>query len=611
MTDEVKNVSEVELPEPTTGVETDNVATAEVETVGVDAPEVEYEERKPRFSEMSKSELLEALRTIVEESRATEHHEAQAIKGAYFAIRNKETLVELEKHIADGGNPEEFVSTPDEGEAEVRDLFARFRDIRAAWLEEDQKNRQANLDAKQAILNQIKEIAADIDNVNVNFQKFQDLQKQFKEKADLPETAVTALWKEFQTSVELFYDQLKMNKELRDLDFKKNLEAKRQLVEQAKELADCADVVDAINKLMILHNEWRETGPVAKEFREPLWEEFREASSVVRKRHQEYFEGRKASEMANEEAKTKLCEDVEAIVAVLPDTFNAWDEATKKVIDIQTQWKQIGFASRKNNATLYTRFRNLCDDFFKAKADYFHRVKDEYADNLKKKIELCEKAEALAAEERINVAVEAVQKMREEWKQIGSAGRRHSDEVWNRFTAACNAVFERRKTENGERRKEENANLEAKREVLEGLKALDLELDRKELLPLVRQLQDKWNGIGHVPFKLKDQLRAEYREICDKIYNSFGAKENRNNMRRFEQKMEDIKDDSSKVKREKDILLRQLEAKKNDLKTYHNNMGFFNVKSSAGNSMLKDLERKIKLIEQDIEQIQQKLNMLG
>ncbi|MDE6018799.1 MAG: DUF349 domain-containing protein [Muribaculaceae bacterium] len=611
MTDEVKNVSEVELPEPTTGVETDNVATAEVETVGVDAPEVEYEERKPRFSEMSKSELLEALRTIVEESRATEHHEAQAIKGAYFAIRNKETLAELEKHIADGGNPEEFVSTPDEGEAEVRDLFARFRDIRAAWLEEDQKNRQANLDAKQAILNQIKEIAADIDNVNVNFQKFQDLQKQFKEKADLPETAVTALWKEFQTSVELFYDQLKMNKELRDLDFKKNLEAKRQLVEQAKELADCADVVDAINKLMILHNEWRETGPVAKEFREPLWEEFREASSVVRKRHQEYFEGRKASEMANEEAKTKLCEDVEAIVAVLPDTFNAWDEATKKVIDIQIQWKQIGFASRKNNATLYTRFRNLCDDFFKAKADYFHRVKDEYADNLKKKIELCEKAEALAAEERINVAVEAVQKMREEWKQIGSAGRRHSDEVWNRFTAACNAVFERRKTENGERRKEENANLEAKREVLEGLKALDLELDRKELLPLVRQLQDKWNGIGHVPFKLKDQLRAEYREICDKIYNSFGAKENRNNMRRFEQKMEDIKDDSSKVKREKDILLRQLEAKKNDLKTYHNNMGFFNVKSSAGNSMLKDLERKIKLIEQDIEQIQQKLNMLG
>ncbi|MDE6480807.1 MAG: DUF349 domain-containing protein [Muribaculaceae bacterium] len=601
MTDEVKNVSEVELPEPTAGVTPEDVKT----------PELEEEERAPRFSEMSKTELIEALRSIVEEERATEHHEAQAIKGAYFALRNKETLAELEKHIAEGGKPEEFVSVPDEGEAEVRDLFARFRDIRAAWLEADQKAREANLVEKQAILNSIKEIASDIDNVNVNFQKFQDLQKQFKEKADLPDTAVTALWKEFQTSVELFYDQLKMNKELRDLDFKKNLEAKRQLVDQAKALADNPDVVDAINKLMILHNEWRETGPVAKEYREPLWEEFRDASSVVRKRHQEYFEGRKANEAANEEAKLKLCEEVETIMVTLPESFNAWDEATKKVIDLQARWKETGFASRKNNAALYNRFRNACDIFFKAKADFFHKIKDEYNENLKKKTELCEKAEALASQEKISAAVAEVQKLRDEWKTIGSAGRRHSDEIWNRFTAACNAVFDRRKAETGDRRKEENVNLEAKRNVIAQLKELDIEMDRKQLLPLVRELQEKWNAIGHVPFKLKDQLRTEYREICDKIYNSLDSRESRNNMRRFEQKMEDIKDDSTKVKREKDYLLRQLEAKRNDLKTYQNNMGFFNIKSSAGNSMLKDLERKIKLIEQDIEQIQQKINMLG
>ncbi len=601
MTDEVKNVSEVELPEPTTGVE----------PAGVETPELEAEERAPRFSDMSKSELIEALRSIVEEERATEHHEAQAIKGAYFALRNKETLAELEKHIAEGGKPEEFVSVPDEGEEEIRDLFARFRDIRAAWLEADQKTREANLVEKQAILSTIKEIAADIDNVNVNFQKFQDLQKQFKEKADLPETAVTSLWKEFQTAVELFYDQLKMNKELRDLDFKKNLEAKRQLVEQAKALAENNDVVDAINKLMILHNEWRETGPVAKEYREPLWEEFREASSVVRKRHQEYFEGRKANEAANEEAKLKLCEEVENIVAALPESFNAWDDATKNVIDLQARWKETGFASRKNNAALYNRFRNACDIFFKAKADYFHRVKDEYSENLKKKTELCERAEALASEEKISAAIAEVQKLRDEWKKIGSAGRKHSDEIWNRFTTACNAVFDRRKAENGDRKKEENANLEAKREVIEQLKALDLDMERRQLLPLVRELQEKWNSIGFVPFKMKDQLRAEYREICDKIYNSFDAKESRNNMRRFEQRMEDIKDDSSKVRKEKDYLMRQLEAKRNDLKTYQNNMGFFNVKSSAGNSMLKDLERKIKLIEQDIEQIQEKISLLS
>lgn len=596
MSDEVLNLSEVEISDPNPGAV---------------APEVNEEERKPRFSEMNKSELIEALRAIVEESRATEHHEAQAIKGAYFALRNKETVAELEAFIAEGGKPEEFVSSPDEGEAEVRDLFARFRDIRAAWLEEDEKTRKANLAEKKDILAQLQEIASDIDNVNVNFPKFQELQKKFKEPADLPDPAVTPLWKEFQTVVELFYDQLKMNKELRDLDFRKNLEAKRQLVEQAKQLAEMPDVVEAINKLMILHNEWRETGPVAKEFREPLWEEFREASSVVRKRHQEFFEGRKANEAANEEAKIKLCEEVDAIVEALPDSFNAWDEATKKVIDIQNRWKEIGFASRKSNAALYNRFRSACDVFFKSKAEYFHKVKDEYSENLKKKVELCEKAEALASEEKTGAAVDAVQKLRDEWKKIGSAGRRHSDEVWNRFTAACNAVFDRKKAESGDRRKEENANLEAKREVIAALKEIDLEQEKRVILPIVRELQEKWNAIGHVPFKVKDQLRTEYREICDKIYNSFDLKESSNRMRRFEKKMEDIKDDDFKMKRERDILQRQLDAKLNDLKTYRNNMGFFNVKSSAGNSMLKDLERKIKLIEQDIDQIRKKLALLN
>lgn len=596
MSDEVLNLSEVEISDP---------------NPGAIAPEVIEEERKPRFSEMNKSELIEALRAIVEKSRATEHHEAQAIKGAYFALRNKETVAELEAFIAEGGKPEEFVSSPDEGEAEVRDLFARFRDIRAAWLEEDEKTRKANLAEKKDILAQLQEIASDIDNVNVNFPKFQELQKKFKEPADLPDPAVTPLWKEFQTVVELFYDQLKMNKELRDLDFRKNLEAKRQLVEQAKQLAEMPDVVEAINKLMILHNEWRETGPVAKEFREPLWEEFREASSVVRKRHQEFFEGRKANEAANEEAKIKLCEEVDAIVEALPDSFNAWDEATKKVIDIQNRWKEIGFASRKSNAALYNRFRSACDVFFKSKAEYFHKVKDEYSENLKKKVELCEKAEALASEEKTGAAVDAVQKLRDEWKKIGSAGRRHSDEVWNRFTAACNAVFDRKKAESGDRRKEENANLEAKREVIAALKEIDLEQEKRVILPIVRELQEKWNAIGHVPFKVKDQLRTEYREICDKIYNSFDLKESSNRMRRFEKKMEDIKDDDFKMKRERDILQRQLDAKLNDLKTYRNNMGFFNVKSSAGNSMLKDLERKIKLIEQDIDQIRKKLALLN
>lgn len=361
---------------------------------------------------------------------------------------------------------------------------------------------------------------------------------------------------------------------------------------------------------MILHNEWRETGPVAKEFREPIWEEFKEASSIVRKRHQEYFEGRKATEAANEEAKAKLCQEVDALLARLPESFQGWDEVTKQVLDLQARWREIGFASKKANNALYNRFRSGCDLFFKSKAEYFHKMKEGYSENLRKKTELCEKAEALA-QEKIGAAIEAVQKLRDEWKTIGSAGKKNSDEIWQRFTAACNAVFDRRRSENSDRRKEENANLEAKREVIEQLKALPIEeADRKTLLPQVRELQEKWNAIGHVPFKVKDQLRAEYREICDKIYNSFDARESRSNMRRFEQKVEDIKDDSSKMKRERDSLQRQLEAKRNELKTYQNNMGFFNVKSNAGNSMMKELERKTQLIEKDIEQLQQKIAML-
>lgn len=595
MTDEVMNVPEVELPE---------------NPVGAAAPEECEDERKPRFSEMNKTELLDALRAIVEGEKATCHHEAQAIKGAFFALRSKETMSELDAFVEAGGKPGEFVSTPDEGEAEMRDLLARFRDIRAVWLEADRNTREANLAKKQEILASLKEIAADIDNVGVNFQKFQDLQKQFKEKSDIPDTAVTGIWKEFQTVVELFYDQLKMNKELRDLDFKKNLEVKRQLVEQAKELAANEDVVDAINRLMILHNEWRETGPVAKEFREPVWEEFREASAVVRKKHQDYFEKRKADEAANEAAKEQLCAEAEEIVSAHPDSYVAWDETTKKVIDLQTRWKEVGFASRKANNALYSRFRAACDSFFKAKADYFHKMKEEYNENLRRKEELCVKAEALASEPKIGEAVEAVQRLRDEWKKIGSAGRRHSDEVWNRFSIACNAVFERRKSENGDRRKEENANLETKRAIIARLRELPLDGDRKQLLQDVRALQEQWNATGHVPFKLKDALRGEYREICDKIYGSLDERQIRNSMKRFEQKVEDIKDDDAKVRKERDFLQRQLEAKRNDLKTYHNNMGFFNVKSSAGNSMLKDLGRKIKQIEQDIDQIQQKLKML-
>lgn len=580
------------------------------ESEAAPAEETPSAEEGKRFHSMSKQELLDALKEILAADNMEAHREVTAIKQAFFNIKSRENLEELNAFIEAGNQPEAFSSTPDEVENEMKTLYSEFKERRAAFIAADEERRKENLAKKMEIIDKMKEIAGDIDNVNVKFPEFQQLQQDFKAIKDIPAPAETETWKTFQTVVEQFYDHLKMNKELRDLDFKKNLEAKRQLIESAKKLADAPDPVAAFRSLQGLHDEWRNLGPVAKDIRESLWEEFKEASTVVNKRHQEYFEKRKADEQANEEAKTALCEEVEAIDLTKINSFNAWGEATDKVIALQKKWREYGFASKKANTALYARFRKDCDAFFEAKTAYFQKVRDELSANLEKKTSLCEKAEALKGTDDIRQATAEIVKLQAEWKKIGSVPRKQSDAIWQRFTQACNYFFDERKKQNKERRHEENENLEKKRAIIAKLNELPKDGDRSEVIGKVKELQAEWNEIGFVPFKLKDKVFAEYREVCDALYGAYKSRESRARMDNFHARVNSLKGDGQKIDRERDRLVRALDSRRNELQTIENNMGFFSVKSSQGNSMMKEMERKISRLKDDIKEIEQKIAVI-
>lgn len=580
------------------------------ESEAAPAEETPSAEEGKRFHSMSKQELLDALKEILAADNMEAHREVTAIKQAFFNIKSRENLEELNAFIEAGNQPEAFSSTPDEVENEMKTLYSEFKERRAAFIAADEERRKENLAKKMEIIDKMKEIAGDIDNVNVKFPEFQQLQQDFKAIKDIPAPAETETWKTFQTVVEQFYDHLKMNKELRDLDFKKNLEAKRQLIESAKKLADAPDPVAAFRSLQGLHDEWRNLGPVAKDIRESLWEEFKEASTVVNKRHQEYFEKRKADEQANEEAKTALCEEVEAIDLTKINSFNAWGEATDKVIALQKKWREYGFASKKANTALYARFRKDCDAFFEAKTAYFQKVRDEFSANLEKKTALCEKAEALKGTDDIRQATAEIVKLQAEWKKIGSVPRKQSDAIWQRFTQACNYFFDERKKQNKERRHEENENLEKKRAIIAKLNELPKDGDRSEVIGKVKELQAEWNEIGFVPFKLKDKVFAEYREVCDALYGAYNSRESRARMDNFHARVNSLKGDGQKIDRERDRLVRALDSRRNELQTIENNMGFFSVKSSQGNSMMKEMERKISRLKDDIKEIEQKIAVI-
>ena len=569
----------------------------------------EHSSPKLELADKSKSELVDMMRELAARPIEEVKDEVQAIKAAFFALRREEMVKEKEEFLANGNEESDFTPKEDDDENNLKELLNVLKERRTEYNAAQEANREANLEKKRQIIALINEIANDPDNINRQFNRVKQLQQDFKDAGEVPATADTEVWKEFQRATERFYDVLKMNKELRDYDFKKNLELKQQLCEEAEALDDETDIVAAFRKLQEMHNKWREIGPVAKELREELWARFKAASSAINKKYQTFFEDRKSKEKENADAKTELCEKIEQISTDDLKTYAQWDEVTKQIIALQEDWKKLGYASRKANAALFARFRKSCDDFFGKKAEFYKSMKEELSGNLAKKIDLCERAEALMDSTDWKEATDKFVEMQKEWKTIGPVVKKHSDAVWKRFIAACDHFFEQKKKQHVNVHAVEHDNLKAKKEVIATLKAT-IEEAAEDAAQRVRDLMDRWQEIGHVPFKEKDKIYTQYRELIDKAFDTLNMRGSRPRMDGGAARGGRQSAGSDRGLSERDRLVRTYEQRMSELKTFENNMGFLTANTKSGNSLVQEMERRINRLKEEIAELEQKIKEL-
>lgn len=589
-------------------VETDQILENGQDVLNVNDEVVNSEETQTE--EITKELLIKLATELAEKPAAEIAQEATKLKQQFYAIRKKELETEKAEFIEKGNEEAAFAPRIDELEEQFKDLMSTIKEKKAAYLAELEAQRQANAERKAAIIAQIIEISNDTDNVNRHFDKVKELQQEFKSIGEVPATVMSELWKNYQDAVERFYDQLKINKDLRDYDFKKNLEIKKLLIAEAIKLDDETDIIVAFRRLQDLHEKWRETGPVAKDIREDIWAQFKDASANINKKYQAHFEERKSREQENENAKTAICERVEAYDFDSLKTYAAWDEMTKNIIAAQEDWKKLGFASKKMNNALFARFRQTCDRFFEMKADFFKRTKDELAINLEKKIALCERAEALKDSTDWKKTTDELVALQKEWKTIGTVAKKHSDTVWQRFQVACDYFFEQKKKSTSGTRRAEQANLAAKKDIIAQIVALDNETPREQAIASIKELMAKWQQTGHVPYKEKDNVYEAYRKAVNEAYDRFDIKETKAHLANFENAINEMSGNEDKLYRERERLMRAYEQKKGELQTYENNLGFFNSKSKSGDSMLREMERKIQRIKDDIAVLEKKIEVI-
>lgn len=496
-------------------------------------------------------------------------------------------------------------------EITFNDILNEIRQKRSAWSAEQMAVRAENLARKNAIIEEILSLADDMDNVNRAFPRYKELQDEFNAIGEVDPTVETDVWKRFQDAREKFSDNLKINKELRDYDFKKNLESKQELIDEAKKIIDSEDIIAAYRRLQELHNLWRQIGPVAKELREEIWTSFRDASVEINKRYQAFFEARKAEEAIHESAKEAICQKIEDIKPEELKSYNDWNKATEEVLALQKEWGTLGHAAPKIDRRLFARFRGLCDTFFKAKAEYYKDTREEAARNLAKKTELADRAEALAESTEWRKTADELISMQKEWRTIGSVPKKMSDAVWKRFSTACDTFFERKKQAEAGSRSIEQENLNAKREIIGLLSALlSYEGSSDEAFAQLRGLQARWNEIGHVPFREKDKIYEAYRQACNEVREKFNLRESRRRVDNFKDNLSRLEGDENRLYRERENILRALENRKNDLRTYENNLGFLSSKSKSGESLVRDLQRRIEKLRADINELQEKIEVI-
>lgn len=554
----------------------------------------------------TQEEVIARLKEMVEEGNVSDKQELDALKQNFYKLHRICQEKALAAFVEAGGAAEEFVPEHNLLEDEYKEVMARIKAMRTEIMEKQEAEREANLQKKLAIIERLKGICEGVIDSNA-YNEVKELQQEWNEIKDVPAGKVNELWKNYQLCRDNFYDLLKLNNEFREYDFKKNLEVKTRLCEEAERLASEDDVVAAFRQLQNLHQEYRETGPVAKELREDLWTRFKNASTEINKRHQAHFETLKAAEQNNLEQKTAICEIVEGVDFAELTTFAKWDEKTQEVLALQAKWKTIGFAPQKMNVKVFERFRQACDGFFNKKAEFFKQLRDTMNDNLERKKSLCEQAEALKDSTDWKATSDKLTKLQKEWKTVGAVPHKQSDAIWKRFIAACDYFFEQKGKVTSSQRSVEKENLAKKQDVIARLVALNTDEVAEDAAKQVRALMQEWNSIGHVPFKEKDNIYKEYRVAVDALYDKFNLSASQKNLNKFRS---NLGNSGNSLSREREKLMRAYEMKKNEIQTYENNIGFLTSSSKKGNSLVAEMNRKIDKLKSDLQLIVDKIKVI-
>ena len=610
-------IQEATAPE----VETPAAAETEASVEVVEAPaeeaqapaeetQAQAEEEQPQKVYETKKEVIDRIKDIAHGDEPLQKEEIDYLKTVFYKLHFAEREANLKAYLDAGGDPDAYQITPDEDEEVFKAEMGIIKEKRAKLFKEQEAEKQENLEKKLAIIEKIKAMITSPEEANKAYQEFKALQTEWKEIKNVPAEKAGELWRNYQLYVEQFYDLLKLNSEAREYDFKKNLELKTKLCEAAERLADETDVISAFHQLQKLHAEYREIGPVNKDLREEIWNRFKAASTVINKRHQQHFEGIRAKEEDNLARKTALCEKVEAIAAEENKGSSDWEKHTKEIIDVQTEWKTIGFAPQKMNVKIFERFRAACDDFFGRKAQYFKGLKDTFKENAEKKRALIEKAKALQDSTDWKSTSDKLIALQKEWKTIGTVPKKLGDQLWEEFLGACNKFFEARNAAGAGQRGEEHTNLEKKRDVIEKLKAVAEEAG-EGIQEKVQQLVEEYQAIGHVPFKEKDKIYEEYHAVLDKLYKDLNISVAKKRLTNFKQNLKQVAErGENALDNERARLFRQYEAIKQEVQTYENNLGFLNASSKKGNSLIDEMNRKVQKLKDEMNLVREKIKAI-
>ena len=575
-------------------------------------PEVETNAQKeaPRKVYETKKEVLDRVKELAHGEEAPQKDEVEYLKTAFYKLHIAEREAQLKAYLDAGGDPEAYQITPDEDEEVFKAEMGVIKERRQQQFREQEAEKEENLKKKLDIIEKIKAMVTSPEEASKTYQEFKALQQEWRETKAVPAEKANELWRNYQLYVEQFYDLLKLNSEARELDFKKNLEAKTHLCEAAEKLADEEDVISAFHQLQKLHQEYREIGPVSKELREEIWQRFKAASTVINKRHQQHFDDLRAREEDNLQKKTVLCEKVEAINKEEHKVSADWERHTQEIINIQTEWKTIGFAPQKMNVKIFERFRAACDEFFAHKAEYFKNMKDTFKENAEKKRALIEKAKALQDSTEWRSTSDKLIALQKEWKTIGMVPKKLGDQLWEEFLAACNKFFEARNAAGAGQRNEERDNLDKKRNVIERLKAAAEEAG-EGLQEKVQKLVEEYNAIGHVPYKEKDKVYEEYHTVLDKLYKELNVSVAKKRLNKFKDNLKQVAErGENALADERQRLLRQYDNLKQEIQTYENNLGFLTASSKKGNSLIEEMNRKIQKLKDDMQLVKEKIKAI-